>query len=109
MDSFRRRWMLGTACLVVLMLATAGSAHASTEATETTAKGESPPVDINTAGEEELTSIPGIGKTMAQRILEWRQQHGPFRRVEDLMKVKGIGEKSLERIRPHVTISGTKS
>jgi len=42
---------------------------------------------------------------MARRIVEWRDEHGPFRRVEDLMKVKGIGEKSLEKMRPHVTVA----
>jgi competence protein ComEA len=63
------------------------------------------PVDINTATVEGLAAIPGIGKVMAQAIVEWREQHGPFRQVDDLLKVKGIGEKSLEKIRPHVKVS----
>ena len=66
---------------------------------------ESSQVDLNTAGPQQLTTIPGIGESMAQRIVEWRDEHGPFRRVEDLMKVKGIGEKSLEKLRPHVTVA----
>lgn len=61
-------------------------------------------IDINQAGEEELTVIPGIGPAMAKRIVDFRQQNGPFRQVEDLMKVKGIGEKSLEKLRPYVKI-----
>ena len=62
------------------------------------------PVNINSAAAEQLTAIPGIGEAMARRIVEWREEHGPFRRIEDLMKVKGIGEKSLEKMRPHVTV-----
>jgi len=62
------------------------------------------PVDINRADAEELTAIPGVGKTLAQRIVDFRDEHGPFKRVEDLLKVKGIGEKSLEKLRPHVTV-----
>ena len=64
-------------------------------------------VNINTAGAEQLTAIPGIGESMARRIIEWREEHGPFLRIEDLMKVKGIGEKSLEKMRPHVTVDKT--
>ena len=62
-------------------------------------------VDLNRAGAEELTAVPGIGATMALRIVEWRDEHGPFRRVEDLMKVKGIGEKSFQKMRPYVRVS----
>jgi competence protein ComEA len=63
-------------------------------------------VDLNKASAEELTSIPGIGVALAQRIIEFREKEGPFRRVEDLMKVKGIGEKSFEKMRPHVKVEG---
>jgi competence protein ComEA len=48
-----------------------------------------------------------VGKTLAQRIVDFRKEHGPFKRVEDLLKVKGIGQKSLEKIRPYVKV-GTK-
>ena len=67
-----------------------------------------PSVDLNSAGVEELTSLPGIGDSIAKRIVEFRKEHGPFRRVEDLMKVKGIGERSLEKIRPHVSVGKSK-
>ena len=62
------------------------------------------PIDLNRADEQELTAVPGIGKVIAARIVKFRDEHGPFRRVEDLMKVKGIGEKSFEKIRPHVIV-----
>lgn len=63
------------------------------------------PVDINRATAAELTAVPGIGKVLAQRIVEFREKNGPFRRVEDLLKVKGIGEKSFEKFRAHIKVS----
>jgi len=69
---------------------------------------KAPSVDLNSAGVEELISLPGVGESIAKRIVEFRKEHGPFRRVEDLMKVKGIGEKSLEKIRPHVSVGKSK-
>jgi competence protein ComEA len=62
------------------------------------------PVDVNKAGIEELMTVPGIGKVMAQRIVEFREEHGAFNRVEDLLKVKGIGEKSLEKLKPYLKV-----
>jgi competence protein ComEA len=62
------------------------------------------PVDVNKASVEQLTEIPGIGASLATRIVEFREEHGPFKRVDELLKVRGIGEKSLEKIRPHVTV-----
>ena len=61
-------------------------------------------VDINTAGVEELMSVPGIGEVIAQRIVEFREKNGAYASVEDLIKVQGIGEKSLEKLRPYVTV-----
>ena len=63
-----------------------------------------PPIDINAAGVDELTRLPGVGAVTARRIVEFRGQHGPFRRVEDLMKVKGIGEKSFQKLRRSITV-----
>jgi competence protein ComEA len=61
-------------------------------------------VDLNTATVEDLAGVPGIGQALASRIVELREKEGPFRRVEDLLKVKGIGEKSLEKLRPYVKV-----
>ena len=61
-------------------------------------------IDLNKATAKELTAIPGIGEAIAQRIVDFRDKEGPFRRVEDLMKVKGIGEKSFQKIRPYVKV-----
>jgi competence ComEA-like helix-hairpin-helix protein len=59
-------------------------------------------IDINTAGWHEWTQLPGIGDTLAQRIVADRQAYGPFRTIDDLTRVKGIGEKTLEKLRPYM-------
>jgi competence protein ComEA len=61
-------------------------------------------VNLNTATEAQLEDLPGIGPVLAQRIIEYRTQHGPFRSVRDLLKVEGIGEKKFATIEPHVTV-----
>jgi competence protein ComEA len=63
-------------------------------------------VNVNSATADELALLPGVGPAKAQAILEHRKAHGAFKRVEDLGEVKGIGDKALERLRPHVTLDG---
>ncbi|MFQ6606230.1 MAG: ComEA family DNA-binding protein [Fidelibacterota bacterium] len=60
-------------------------------------------VDINTANKAELMTIPAIGPVTAERILRYRQDFGPFIQIEELGRVKGIGAKTLEKIRPYIT------
>lgn len=63
-------------------------------------------VNINTASAVELTRLPRVGDKLAQRIATHRQEHGAFRRVEDLMEVKGIGEKMFQGLKPYLAVSG---
>lgn len=56
-------------------------------------------LDLNRASQDDLVQVPGIGPVLAARILEKRQREGRFRRVEELLSVKGIGPRTLERIR----------
>jgi competence protein ComEA len=62
-------------------------------------------VDLNQADAAELAQLPVIGPELARRILEHRAEHGPFRTIEELSQVKGIGPKTLEAIRPHLLIT----
>lgn len=64
------------------------------------------PIDLNTAGQTELTALPGIGPVLAGRILEYRDSAGRFQSVEELLNVSGIGEKRLEAIWEYVTVGG---
>src|SRR6202140_907684 len=63
------------------------------------------PIDLNVATIKELEELPGVGKVTAQRILDARQKSGRFRRVEDLLSIRGISTKRLEILRPYVTVS----
>jgi competence protein ComEA len=62
-------------------------------------------INLNTATQAQLESLPGLGAKVAERILEYRQKNGTFKKVEDLMNVKGIGEKSFLKLKPLVTVS----
>lgn len=61
-------------------------------------------VNINTAGLVELQNIPGVGEKKAQTIIDYRNKHGAFKKVQDLTKVKGIGTKSFQKMKPFIEI-----
>lgn len=63
-----------------------------------------PKIDINTASAKELEALPGIGKGLAERIVEHREKYGPFRRAEHLMMVRGISETRFRAVRHLVTV-----
>lgn len=62
------------------------------------------PVNINTADAQALEQVKGIGPAKAKAIVDYRRQHGPFAKVDDLTRVSGIGEKSLVQLRDQVTV-----
>lgn len=65
-------------------------------------------VNINTATTTELQTLPGIGASVATRILDYRQKNGGFKKVEDLMNVRGIGEKTFLKLKPLITLTPPK-
>lgn len=65
-------------------------------------------VNINTAGAEELMELPGIGEKRAADIIADREKNGPFRFVEDITRVKGIGEETLAELLDHITVEDTE-
>ena len=61
-------------------------------------------VNINTAGVEQLQTLPGIGEALAKRIIEYREEFGPFQSVDELQSVSGIGKAKLDSIRDKITV-----
>ena len=103
---------LAGVAVTTMMIAADGASLASaaptrgTKATKTAApdNADKTPVDINAADAEKLATLPGIGPSIAQRIVEYRKEHGPFKSVDELVNVRGVGEKLLGRLREHVTV-----
>jgi competence protein ComEA len=90
-----------------LALAVAGGAAQSTT-TRPAAKAAdakaAATINLNTATAAELQTLPGIGARTADRIIEYRQKKGPFKKIEELMNVQGIGEKSFLKLRSQITV-----
>jgi competence protein ComEA len=68
----------------------------------------SAPVNLNTATVAQLEALPGVGQRVAERIVEYRTKNGGFKKLEDLMNVQGIGEKSFLKLKPMLTIGPPK-
>jgi competence protein ComEA len=63
-------------------------------------------VNVNTADAEQLALLPRIGPAVAQRILEHREKNGPFKTADELMLVRGVGERTFELLKPHISLTG---
>jgi competence protein ComEA len=98
-------WALGLilGILIVPLLAQAAQ-QAATATAPQASKPAAAKVNINSAGLDELQKLPGVGPKVAQRILDYRKQSGDFKKVEDLMKVRGIGEKTFLKMKDQLTV-----
>jgi competence protein ComEA len=81
------------ACIALFLMAFAGLASAV--------------VDLNTATAAELDALKGVGPAKAKAIIDYREKNGPFESVDDLDKVKGFGIKTVEKLRPDITVDGS--
>jgi competence protein ComEA len=101
------RIMIAAIAAIALSAAAAGAQGRATapKATATAAA----PVNLNTATMDQLATIPGIGVKTAERIIAYRQKNGGFKKIEDLMNVSGVGEKSFLKMKPLITVAAVKA
>ena len=92
--------------LSVILIATISSAVMAGESQPVATAPVSGIVNLNTADAAQLALLPRVGAKAAQRILDYRKEHGNFKKTSDLMQVKGFGEKSFERLAAYVTVEG---
>lgn len=104
----RRVTFLVAILLAALAVASPAHAQAKPASTKATASPSSP-VNLNTATPAQLETLPGIGPAAAKRIVEYRQKSGAFKKIEELMNVKGIGEKSFLKLKPLITVGADKA
>ena len=96
--------------LPIVALVAAVSAHVQPVSAQTSNSAPAKTtVNLNTASATEFEALPGIGAKTAARIIEYRQKNGPFKKVEELMNVRGIGEKNFLKLKPQITIAAAKA
>jgi len=99
------------ALVIVSLVAAAPHAAAQTARASSSAAAVAPStvININTASASELEALPGVGAKTAARIVEYRQKNGPFKKVEELMNVRGIGEKNFLKLKAQISTAGAKA
>jgi len=91
--------------LLAVCLSAAGLRAANPPRTETAAP--SGVININSASAEQIAYLPRVGIKLAQKVVDYRKANGPFKKIEDLMEVKGVGERFFVALRSHLTVSGS--
>jgi comEA protein len=100
--------IIGAAVLASCVAAGAATVNAQQTTPQTQGPAQSKLLNLNTATKAELEKLPGIGPATAQKILEYREKNGAFKKIEELMNVAGIGEKSFLKLRPLITVAPSK-
>ena len=102
--------MVRTSLVVIALVCLASLSHASqgprakAPAVTSAAAPATAVININTASATDLERLPGIGAKTANKIVEYRQKNGPFKKVEELMNVQGIGEKNFLKLRAQISV-----
>jgi competence protein ComEA len=110
--------MFRTLLTVIALVSLSGVVHPA-HATQGKPAGSPPPaakpapaaaiVNINTASVAELDALPGVGSKTAALIIEYRQKNGPFKKIEELMNVRGVGEKNFLKLRAQISVGAPKA
>jgi competence protein ComEA len=106
------RFVYSLVAATALVAATGATLAAQTKTPPTAAAAKpasTAVVNINTASATEIATLPGVGAKMAARIIEYRQKNGPFKKVEELMNVRGIGEKNFLKLKPQLAVGQAKA
>jgi competence protein ComEA len=98
--------VLVAALVIALGVAAQAAAQDTPRSTAATA---SAPLNLNSASVAQLEALPGVGRATAERIVEYRQKSGGFKKPEDLMNVRGIGEKSFLKLKPLITVAAART
>ena len=99
------RQCLSALAIVSLFAAAPHAAFAQATSRAAKASATAGIVNINTASAADLEALPGIGAKTAARIIEYRQKNGPFKKIEELMNVRGVGEKNFLKLKPQITVT----
>ncbi len=92
-------------CGTILIASPAFASRTQQPTAPASAAAAVPAINLNAATIDQLETLPGIGRKTAERIIEYRTKSGGFKRIEDLMNVKGIGEKSFLKLKPLVAVA----
>ena len=94
---------------LVITLGVAAQTQGAQDTPRSVTASASTPLNLNAATVAQLEALPGIGRATAERIVEYRQKNGSFKKAEDLMNVRGIGEKNFLKLKPLVTVASARA
>ena len=103
------RSLVAVASMLLLLPSAAAVAQTKPSPRSAAKPASAATVNLNTASAAELEGLPGIGAKTAALIVEFRQKNGPFKKIEELMNVRGIGEKNFLKLKPQISVGAAKA